>query len=98
MGELWAFKRSCTMMIHIELGLCLLFLLIWTPSNSALLCLTPGVCNDGNPCTKDDCTLLGVTILCSYQNQPQGFICSDGNYCNGLEVIDHNVHQKLNIL
>jgi len=34
-------------------------------------------CNDGNPCTKDVCTVYG----CAFTAKPNGTSCSDGNAC-----------------
>ena len=46
---------------------------------------TPPVCVDNNPCTIDDCD---ATQGCTYNPQPNTYLCVDGNVCNGTETCD----------
>jgi MYXO-CTERM domain-containing protein len=48
---------------------------------------TPPICNDGNPCTLDQCDSIGG---CQYPPATAGTACLDGNACNGSEACDGN--------
>jgi hypothetical protein len=48
-------------------------------------CSAPAMdCDDGNPCTLDDCQ----NGVCTYDNAPEGTPCGDASACNGAEKCD----------
>lgn len=54
------------------------------PSPQGRTCGSDAECNDGNPCTVDDCALSGEFLICQI-SQSQG-PCDDGLFCDGADT------------
>ncbi len=69
--------------VVLRIGLGVALAPLAAPEARAQLCNRNFDCDDGNPCTNDVCSVIGV---CSNDPEPEGTSCEDGLFCTDGDI------------